>query len=83
MALFQLLPILMGISMFLTMRMTMASSEGPQKMMMYCMNGFFVVIFNQFPSGLTLYYTIYNLLSFQQQRSLQKKLQPSLVNKQK
>ena len=66
------LPILMGISMFLTMRISMQSAEDSQKYMMYFMNGFFILIFNTFPSGLTLYYTIYNFLSFQQQLSIKK-----------
>jgi len=64
------LPLLMGISMFLTMQITMQSTEGSQKTFMYFMNGFFVLIFNSFPSGLTLYYTIFNLLSYQQQLSI-------------
>ena len=66
-----ILPILMGISMFLTMRITMASDgDNTQKTMMYFMNAFFVIIFNQFPSGLTLYYTVYNFLAYQQQLSI-------------
>lgn len=64
------LPILMGVSMFLTMSTTMQDSS--QKTMMYFMNGFFVLIFNTFPSGLTLYYTIFNFLSYQQQLSIKK-----------
>ena len=66
-----ILPILMGISMFLTMRITMATDgDNTQKTMMYFMNAFFVIIFNQFPSGLTLYYTVYNFLAYQQQLSI-------------
>jgi YidC/Oxa1 family membrane protein insertase len=64
------LPLLMGISMFLTMQITMQSTEGSQKTFMYFMNGFFILIFNSFPSGLTLYYTVFNLLSYQQQLSI-------------
>ena len=64
------LPVLMGISMFLTMRITMQSSDDTQKTFMYFMNGFFILIFNSFPSGLTLYYTIFNFLSYQQQISI-------------
>jgi YidC/Oxa1 family membrane protein insertase len=68
-----ILPILMGISMFLTMRITMQSTEGSQKTFMYFMNGFFILIFNSFPSGLTLYYTMFNFLSYQQQLSIKNK----------
>ena len=67
-----ILPILMGISMFLTMRVSMQSAEDSQKYIMYFMNGFFILIFNTFPSGLTLYYTVYNFLSYQQQLSIKK-----------
>jgi len=64
------LPIIMGISMFLTMSVTMQDKS--QKPMMYFMNTFFILIFNSFPSGLTLYYTVFNFLSYQQQLSIKK-----------
>ena len=67
-----ILPIFMGVSMFLTMRVSMQSAEESQKYVMYFMNGFFILIFNTFPSGLTLYYTVYNFLSYQQQLSIKK-----------
>ena len=38
--------------------------------MMYFMNGFFILIFNQFPSGLVLYYTLFNVLTIAQQKYL-------------
>jgi YidC/Oxa1 family membrane protein insertase len=65
-----ILPILMGFSIFLTQRMSMATMDKAQRPMMYIMNAFFVLLFNQFPSGLNLYYTVYNLLNFFQQRSI-------------
>jgi YidC/Oxa1 family membrane protein insertase len=48
------------------------TGQGPaqQKFMMYFMNGFFVLIFNQFPSGLVLYYTLFNVLTIAQQKYL-------------
>ena len=64
------LPIIMGISMFLTMGITMQDKS--QKPMMYFMNTFFILIFNSFPSALTLYYTVFNFLSYQQQLSIKK-----------
>jgi YidC/Oxa1 family membrane protein insertase len=67
------LPILMGLSIFLTQRMSMATMDKSQRPMMYIMNGFFVLLFNQFPSGLNLYYTVYNILNFFQQRSIRLK----------
>ena len=66
-----ILPLLMGITMFLQMKSTpMPQSGGQQKYMMYFMNGFFVLIFNQFPSGLVLYYTLFNILTILQQKYL-------------
>lgn len=70
------LPILLGISMFLTQKMSMSGMQGAapgqQKYMMYFMSGFFFLIFNSFPSGLNLYYLIYNILNYLQQKSLKK-----------
>ena len=66
------LPLLLGISMFLTQKMSMASMDKQQKPMMYMMSGFFFLIFNSFPSGLNLYYLVYNILNYLQQRSLKK-----------
>jgi len=65
-----LLPILLGISMFLTQRLSMATMDPQQKPIMYIMSVFFFLIFNSFPSGLNLYYLVYNLLNYQQQKSL-------------
>lgn len=68
------LPLIMGATLLLTMRMSSATMDKSQKPVMYFMNGFFVLLFNTFPSGLNLYYTTYNLLSFFQQRSIKNKL---------
>lgn len=66
-----LLPIIMGVIMFLSMKMTATNSPDPSaKFAMYFMNGFFILLFNTFPSGLNLYYTVYNLLNFIQQKQL-------------
>jgi len=68
-----LLPIIMGVVMFLNMKMTATNNINPsQASTMYIMNGFFILLFNTFPSGLNLYYTVYNILNFLQQRKLQK-----------
>ena len=69
------LPLLLGISMFLTQKMSMANMDtgmGQQKYMMYFMSAFFFLIFNSFPSGLNLYYLVYNILNYLQQKSLKK-----------
>ena len=67
-----LLPIVLGISMFLSQRLSMATMDKSQKPMMYFMTAFFFLLFNQFPSGLNLYYTVYNILNYFQQKNLKK-----------
>ena len=66
-----ILPLLMGITMFVQMK-SAPTGQGPgqQKLMLYFMNGFFILIFNQFPSGLVLYYTLFNVLTIAQQKYL-------------
>ena len=66
------LPIVLGISMFMTQRLSMATMDKSQKPMMYMMSAFFFLLFNSFPSGLNLYYTVYNFLNYLQQKSLKK-----------
>jgi YidC/Oxa1 family membrane protein insertase len=68
------LPIVMGVTMFLQQRQSMATMDKSQRPMMYMMSAFFFLLFNTFPSGLNLYYAIYNFLSFLQQRSIKAKL---------
>ena len=69
-----ILPLVMGATLLLTMQMSSATMDKNQKPVMYFMNGFFILLFNTFPSGLNLYYTAYNMLSFFQQRSIKNKL---------
>ena len=64
------LPILMVVSMFIQQRMMSggAAQQPQQKTMQYFMTGFFFLIFNSFPSGLNLYYTLFNVLTIAQQK---------------
>ena len=63
------LPILMVISTFIQQKMMSGGVQQPQqKMMQYFMTGFFFLIFNTFPSGLNLYYTLFNILTIAQQK---------------
>ncbi len=65
------LPFLMGATMFLQQKLMASPSGGAQqKMMMYFMNVFFLFIFYSFPSGLNLYYSVFNVLSIVQQKYL-------------
>ena len=64
-----ILPLVMGVSTFFQSKQTMTDPN--QKMMLYFMPIFLTLLFNNFPSGLTLYYTLFNLLSVVQQRMIQ------------
>ena len=65
-----ILPILMCVSMFVQQKLMSggAAQQPQQKMMQYFMTGFFFLIFNSFPSGLNLYYTLFNIFSIIQQK---------------
>jgi len=56
---------LMGITMFIQQKMTVTDPK--QKAMVYIMPVFLTLLFFSFPSGLNLYYFIFNLLSIGQQ----------------
>lgn len=68
------LPILMALSMFVQQKMMSggAMQQAQQKIMQYSMMGFFFLIFNSFPSGLNLYYTLFNVLTIIQQKLVPK-----------
>lgn len=59
------LSLLMGITMFIQQKMTVTDPK--QKAMIYMMPIMFVLMFSNFPSGLNLYYFMFNLLSILQQ----------------
>ena len=62
---FNILPILMAITMIFQSKMT--TQDPKQKAMIYIMPIFMLLIFNTLPSGLNLYYTMFNLLTIIQQ----------------
>ena len=69
-----ILPILMGISMYLQQRYFSPQSVGQeQKMMSYLMPILMVYIFAFLPSGLVLYWFVYNVLMIGEQYYIQKK----------
>ncbi|MCU0452740.1 MAG: membrane protein insertase YidC [Bacteroidetes bacterium] len=57
--------LLMGITMFVQQKMTVKDPR--QKMMVWLMPIMMTLLFNSFPSGLNLYYTVFNVLSIGQQ----------------
>jgi len=61
-----IIPLFMGATMFFQQKMTMKDPK--QKAMVYFMPIFLTFIFYSFPSGLNLYYTLFNLFSMIQQK---------------
>ncbi|MCX7874587.1 MAG: membrane protein insertase YidC [Melioribacteraceae bacterium] len=59
------LAVLMGITMFIQQKMTI--KDPTQKAMIYIMPIMFTIMFMSMPSGLNLYYFVFNLLSIAQQ----------------
>jgi len=62
---FGVLPILMGLSMFLQQKMTITDPK--QKMMVYLMPAVFVFIFRNLASGLVLYWTVFSIIGIFEQ----------------
>ena len=69
---YYILPVLMGASMVLTMKMTSTTVDPQQHKMMMFMNIAFIFLFAWLPSGLLLYITLSNLLSIAQQLYVRK-----------
>ncbi len=68
------LPILMALSTYIQQKMMSGGIQQPQqKMMQNVMMVFFFLIFNNFPSGLNLYYTLFNVLTIAQQKLIPNK----------
>jgi YidC/Oxa1 family membrane protein insertase len=68
------LPILMGITMIWQSKMNITDPK--QKTLSYIMPFFLTFIFYSFPSGLNLYYSLFNVFSMVQTRMIKKKMHP-------
>jgi YidC/Oxa1 family membrane protein insertase len=64
---YYVLPVLMGVSMVFTMKMTSTSVDPQQQKIMMFMNIAFIFLFAWLPAGLLLYITLSNVLSIVQQ----------------
>ncbi len=71
---YYILPVLMGVSMVATMKMTSTSVDPQQQKMMMFMNIAFIFLFAWLPAGLLLYITLSNVLSIGQQLYVRKLL---------
>jgi YidC/Oxa1 family membrane protein insertase len=72
---FYILPVLMGVSMILTMKMTSTTPDPSQAKIMMYMNIAFIFLFAWLPAGLLLYITLSNVLSIVQQLYVKKIIQ--------
>jgi YidC/Oxa1 family membrane protein insertase len=63
---FYIIPVAMGISMFFQMKPTMVDPN--QKMTLYIMPVIMTILFANFSAGLTLYWFLFTILSYLQQR---------------
>jgi YidC/Oxa1 family membrane protein insertase len=70
---YYVLPIVMGVAMFLQQKMSTADKR--QAAMMYIMPIFLTYIFLRLPAGLVLYWLVFNVLSIAQQALMKGKIQ--------
>ena len=71
------LPVIMVVTMFFQQKMTMTDPK--QKMMIYIMPLFFGWLFMNFPAGLVLYWTGFNILSFVETIYIRKRMDNKAV----
>jgi YidC/Oxa1 family membrane protein insertase len=69
---YYILPVLMGVSMIFTMKMTATTPDPQQAKIMMFMNIAFIFLFAWLPAGLLLYITLSNILSIVQQLYVRK-----------
>ncbi len=70
---YYILPIIMGITMFVQQKMTPAATDTQQQKIMQYMPVVFTLLFLNFPSGLVLYWLVSNILGIAQQYYVNKK----------
>lgn len=78
---YYVLPILMGISMFLQQRLNPPPPDPMQAKMMMFMPVIFTVLFCKFPAGLMLYWFVNTIVSFLQQWTIMRSLEKTETSK--
>lgn len=78
---YYILPILMGISMFIQQRLNPPPPDPLQAKVMMLMPVIFTVLFANFPAGLMLYWFVNNTLSFLQQWLIMHRLEKEMAMK--
>ena len=76
-----ILPILMGISMFIQMSLNPTPPDPMQAKIMKLMPLIFTVFFLWFPAGLVLYWLVNNILSISQQWYITRKIEAEMAGK--
>ena len=71
---YYVLPIVMGITMYIQQRMTPTTADTQQQKIMQYLPIIFTFLFLSFPSGLVLYWLVTNILSIVQQYFVNRKL---------
>ena len=75
---YYVLPILTGVTMFFSQKISSTATDESQKILVYVMPIMIAILFLNMPSGINLYWFIYNLLSVGQQilikNSIKKKM---------
>ena len=69
---YYILPILAGLTTYFQSKMTTSATDPAQKMMLYTMPVFIAWISSTFPAGLSLYWVVYNVVSWAQQYFINK-----------
>ena len=80
---FYVLPVLMGISMFLQQKISPAPADPMQAKIMMFLPVMFTFLFSSFPAGLVLYWLTNNLISITQQYLITRRYQASHTHKKK
>jgi YidC/Oxa1 family membrane protein insertase len=80
---FYVLPVLMGISMFLQQKISPAPADPMQAKIMMLLPVMFTFLFSSFPAGLVLYWLTNNLISITQQYLITRHYQATHTHKKK
>ena len=80
---YYILPLIMGLAMFLQQRLSPSTLDPAQQKVMMLMPVIFVVMFSQFPSGLVLYWCVNTLLGILQQWMVNRSMEKNVKMKKK
>lgn len=78
---YYVLPILMGVSMFIQQKLNPPPPDPTQAKMMMFLPVFFTFLFSSFPAGLVLYWLVNNTVSILQQWYIMKKIETAPTKK--